>query len=466
MISSSAIAKLAILVFAIPSFSQSPKVKGQPQAMPTRTKPLKNKITEVESPSSLPNKKESGLTWDECVREMAQNNAELRSFVSTLKANAENVKGARAGFFPTLAANLGYTQSDTSTNSSTTSTTTGSGATISTALNLTQNLFNGLSDYEKIEAAKRQVRIAELHLQNAKAKALLELRTAYVAFVHSKKMSELSDYIIRRRDDNLKMVELRFESGRENKGALLLSRAYLESAKFEKFQSANGQRVASEQLAKAMGREVGSTVEVSSEIPAEPLGLEPSVERLSLHVPDYQISQTQEEVAQITLRQTRSGFLPTLNLTGSVFGSGGDLQSQSNHWSVGLALTLPIFNGGKDYYSNSSAFYSLQTAMFNQHNVSRQTIVKLRQAYVAWVEAAEQSRINLSYLNAHKVRATISRDKYNNGLLTFDQWDAVENDLIKIEKDYLNGLKTHWVAEATWKQVQGLSEAALDEALK
>lgn len=386
--------------------------------------------------------------------------------MTALRANEETVKVARAGFFPSLSANVGYSQSDTTTNSSTTSTSTGSGSNYSTALNLNQNLFNGMSDYEKTESAKRQVKIAELNLQNAKAKALLELRTAYVNYVHSKKMVELTDYIIRRRADNLNMVELRFESGRENKGALLLSRAYLEQAKFEKYQGTNGQRVASEQLAKAMGREPGSTVEVSSHLVADSVGTEPSMETLSIKVPDYQISQTQEEVALIALKQTRAGFFPNLNLTGSVFGSGAQLDNQSNHWSVGLSLTIPIFNGGRDYYSNSAAHYSLQTAMFNQNNVGRQTIVKLRQTWVAWAEAAEQSRINQSYLSAHKVRATISRDKYNNGLLTFDQWDAVESDLIKIEKDYLNGLKNHWIAEATWKQVQGLSEPALDEALK
>src|SRR5262249_41641661 len=146
-----------------------------------------------------PAAQKGGLSWDECVREMAQNNPELRSYVASLRSSEDLVRAARAPFFPQLSASLGYSQSDTATTSSTTSTTDSSGATVSSSLNLSQNLFNGLSDFEKTEAAKRSVKIAQLNLQNAKAKALLELRTAYVALVHSKKMAELSDYIIKRR---------------------------------------------------------------------------------------------------------------------------------------------------------------------------------------------------------------------------------------------------------------------------
>ncbi len=465
----------SVLIFVVPLHAETKynpaaaaKSAGK-KAASSKSARSQKKVANQQEPApslSLEKTNATALSWQDCLKEMAQNNSDLRVSTSLLRASQESVRAARSGYFPQISASLGYSQSDTTTTSSTASTTNASGATVSTALNLTQNLFSGLSDYEKVQAAQRQVKLAELNLQIAKAKAVLDLRTAYVGLVHARKLGELNDYIIRRRSDNLSMVELRFESGRENKGALLLSQAYLEQAKFERFQAGNAERVAAEQLAKALGREPGTSVAVSTEIPAESVGSEPSLENLAIDVPEYQISRVQEELAQISLRQTRSGFLPTLNLNGSVFGSGPDVQNQSNHWSAGLALTLPLFNGGKDFYSNSAASSNLQSAMFNQRSVGRATIVKLRQTYVTWIEAAEQSRITQSYLTAHKVRATIARDKYNNGLLTFDQWDAVENDLIKIEKDFLNGLKTRWIAEATWKQVQGFSETALDEALK
>ena len=54
-----------------------------------------------------------------------------------------------------------------------------------------------------------------------------------------------------------------------------------------------------------------------------------------------------------------------------------------------------------------------------------------------------------------KVRADISRSKYNNGLTTFDDWDLIENDLINRQKDYNLKIRDRLTSEAFWEQTQG-----------
>jgi hypothetical protein len=45
---------------------------------------------------------------------------------------------------------------------------------------------------------------------------------------------------------------------------------------------------------------------------------------------------------------------------------------------------------------------------------------------------------------------------YNNGLITFTDWDIIENDLILRQKSLLQTERDRVVAEAAWEQVQGL----------
>ena len=64
-------------------------------------------------------------------------------------------------------------------------------------------------------------------------------------------------------------------------------------------------------------------------------------------------------------------------------------------------------------------------------------------------------KVDSAYVEAAEAREKISRQKYNNGLSTFDEWDLIESDLIKRQKSLLLSERDRVVAEAAWEQVQG-----------
>jgi hypothetical protein len=60
----------------------------------------------------------------------------------------------------------------------------------------------------------------------------------------------------------------------------------------------------------------------------------------------------------------------------------------------------------------------------------------------AFVEAVEKTKVDNSFWEAASTRARIARQKYNNGLLTFEDWDVIENDLIDVgEGESLRAVK-------------------------
>ena len=142
-------------------------------------------------------------------------------------------------------------------------------------------------------------------------------------------------------------------------------------------------------------------------------------------------------------------------MSGSVGREGPDWAPQNDRRTVGLNLTLPLFSGGKDYYATKSASASLEAASSGKDNVERQLFVRLRQTYAGYVEAAEKLKVDRQFVEAATARAEIARSRYDNGLMTFDDWDRIESDLIQRSKSLLVSRRDRVNAEAAWEQAQG-----------
>jgi outer membrane protein TolC len=122
---------------------------------------------------------------------------------------------------------------------------------------------------------------------------------------------------------------------------------------------------------------------------------------------------------------------------------------------VGLILSVPIYSGGRDYYSTKSATASFAAAQASRENVERLARARLKQAYHNYQQAVERLRVDEEFLEATTLRAEIARSKYNNGLLSFEDWDIIENDLINRQKALLLSLRDRVTAEAGWEQAKG-----------
>jgi outer membrane protein TolC len=80
---------------------------------------------------------------------------------------------------------------------------------------------------------------------------------------------------------------------------------------------------------------------------------------------------------------------------------------------------------------------------------------RVDQSLQSFQEAVEALAVRRQFLEAQELRATIAREQYGNGLLKFDNWDIIENDLINRQKSLLETRRQAWRAEAAWWQVTG-----------
>lgn len=393
------------------------------------------------------------LTWAECVQLAQQNNLELQIAQDNLAAADENTTAARSGFFPRIYATA--TGNQTSLNKSVTNS-------YSASLGFSQNIFSGFADFYKTKQSDVSLQVAQMNLKVAKAKLSSDLKQAYENLLYGQAFVGLSEDIIKRRQSDLQNVQLRFNSGRENKGSVLLSQAYLAQAQYENMQAVNDLATTRETLSRLLGLPVNTEVqlvETKSILSKQEVikVADTQFSDLALTAPDYLLADLQEKSAHLDNQTAHSNFYPSLDFTGS-YGKFDDtfFPERDDRWNLGLTLTIPLFDGGRDYAAVKSTAFKSAAATKNRESTLLQIKIKLRDAYSTYLQSAEKAKVDVVFRNAAEVRAEIARSKYNNGLMSFDDWDIVENDLITRQKTSLSSARDSVINESNWELVRGI----------
>lgn len=389
----------------------------------------------------------SELVWEASIAETAAGNPELRAARAEVTAAGHSASAARSGNLPSLSAGAGYSDSSGSA-------TTG-GSTYSTSLSLSQNLFSGFGDSARIEQGAANLAQVEAGLAATRARLSQELKSAFAGLQFAQDNVTLTGKIVQRLEENLRLVELRFEGGRENKGSYLLTRATLAQARYENLQAQQALVTAQAQFARVLGRTEAESLRVIGSVPVTAPEAAPDFRQRVREVPELRQAHAREQLALAEVRLARSGFYPSVDVSGSVAREGENWTPDKDRRTVGLNLTIPLFSGGRDYYTTKSAAASLEAASASADDLERQLLARLKQAHAGYIESEEKLKVDRAFLEAAVTRSEIARSRYNNGLMSFEDWDRIENDLIQRQKNFLLSQRSRVTAEAAWEQVQG-----------
>ncbi|RZA09237.1 MAG: TolC family protein [Proteobacteria bacterium] len=390
------------------------------------------------------------LSWEDCVREAAENNPSIRAAHRNLDAAVFDERAAYRGFFPEVNGALTYGRSGADSGG-VALTQDAYGAQITAS----QNVFNGLADAGRVAQAKAAAERSRAALDATKASLSYDLKAAFAGMLYAQSYRSLAEQIVKRREDNLSLVGLRFDNGSENKGSVLLSKANLEQAKLEALQARNALDTARTELARVLGRDEFEPLKLNGTVPTAPPTRNFDLRALASQTPTQKQALANEKSADAGVTVARAGFFPSLNLTGSTGRGGPEFFPRDSRWSVGVALNVPLFSGGSTYYGTKSALRLNEAATLNRENTYRAETQKLNQAFAAFEQTAQRLEVDKAFAEASQVRATIGRQRYNNGLLTFENWDVIESDLINRQKSLIQSQRDRVTSEAAWEAAQG-----------
>lgn len=410
----------------------------------------------------------SSLNWETILTYVVNENPRLKAARQDWESAQYGERAAFAAFLPKVSATATASRTGATTkNSSAGAIVTngvvfggGSGTNVNnnwvTSLNLTQNLFNGLEDRARVKQAEWKSQNSYWTFVRTKADVSYDLKVAYANLLYAQEYVTLSQDILERRENNYKLVSIRFDSGRENKGSVLLSEANMEQARLDLIRAKDNLRVSKETIKSIMNKDHFEDFEIVGEPPLPNINIpDNKYDELAVETPDYHQALTLERSAEEGIKVVRANFMPNLDIGANVSRQGPDFFPENERWSMALTLTIPIFDGLVDRSNYKAAVVNRYAADERKRSTFLNLIPQMKQAQVEAKQSDIKFKVDSKFKKATETRAEISRAKYNNGLLTFDDWDIIENDLIQKQNTYLQSKRERIIKYAAWEKVIG-----------
>ncbi len=400
------------------------------------------------------------LNWSTAVQMTQQNNPELKQTHSSVDAAKAQTTVARSGFLPTVtAAATGALNGDIGDNQTQVGGAGGRGdPTKDYKLSLTvkQSLFNGNRDQNDLKRSESLVEAAQSDVDAIRNDLYRDLRQAFDQALYYQELVQLNRRAMERRRQNVRIVKLRYGGGHEHKGSLMKSEAAANQAETELIQAQRNLQVALTKMSQIIGSPVAPDSRLIGQLREPVSQKEPDYKAMVEKAPTRRKIEAQLRAAESRVAIERSSMRPDLSAHGSITRDGGIDAPNTDRYAVGLTLTVPLYDGSRTTGSVRAAVAEMAQTQYARENTDWLLLVTYQNAFATLADARERVGVQTRFVAASQTQAEITRSRYTLGLVTFQEWDSIENELITNEKALLSSRKDAALALAGWEHAQGV----------
>ncbi len=391
-------------------------------------------ITLADHPESPPT-----LNWETCTQLVLKKNPDILAEKAKVDAARSQISIAEAGYWPQVNLTGSIKKSNNDSLSS------------SLGISLTQTLFPDAISQPDSQEAK-----ANLEAEIANQKIILatlrsQLLQNISAIQYNEKNIALTHKIVERRIQNADLVNARFKAGRENLGAYLRAKAQAEQGKLDEVQAKRELETSQDDLAATLG--ITPNITMNANAPTLSLPEKMELEAWIKTSPQIENLKALIKAAQWRIVASENQLWPSLSASiGSTyeFANGG-----TSTTTTGLTGTLPLFTFGRLENSVYYAKLTVEILKWNLESLQRQTLILLKKSYFTAQNSIESDRVQTEFVKAAELRSEIAQAQYTTGLISYDNWDIIENDLISQQKTGLTRKRDIQTNIATFEKYLG-----------
>ncbi|MFH1478730.1 MAG: TolC family protein [Candidatus Omnitrophota bacterium] len=388
------------------------------------------------------------LTWKDCIEKAKKSNPELISASEKVKQARSDKNIEITSILPQVDSTLTGKSAKASTNTT--------ADTYSYSITGQQLIFDGFKTLNNISSSFKAFEAEEYNYMVTSSNIRLNLKSAFVGLLKSQELILLTKDILERRKQNLKLVKLRYEAGREHRGSLLTAEADLSQADFEVNQAERSITLYQRKLSKELGLGTMRSLSVTGEFAAETgYDVKPNVELLADYTPFLKELISKKEASRHDLSSANAEFFPEVYLDGSLGKTSATWPPENDVWSYGMSVSLPIFEGGSRFLEVSKAKSKLRQAEADEKSGRDSVLFTLESTWKDLKDAIATVSVKEKFLEAAAERAKIASSQYETGLLSFDDWIIIEDNLVNAKKAYLNAKADLLLTESYWIQAIG-----------
>ncbi|MFW6193065.1 MAG: TolC family protein, partial [Gemmatimonadota bacterium] len=285
------------------------------------------------------------VTVDEAVRAALRNSPDLRQARAGVREARTQETGAVGAFLPNL--DLSYGFSDASTGRLDPTSQAITTTSFDTQLTGSVQILDGLRRFNQLDNAEKEVTAQRATFEQRRYELMLETKRAFFDAVAARERVRVEEDRVERQREQLDFVRQQISLGQATRADSLSSRVNLNDARLALLNARNDARAAQFALAEAMG--VMRRVAPAEEAALEPDTLDLDLDRLMTmaeeRAPRVRSARRSAEAAESSVDSEKSGFAPSLQLSGGWAWQNDDFPPKDRSWSFSLRGSLPLFDG-------------------------------------------------------------------------------------------------------------------------
>jgi outer membrane protein TolC len=395
------------------------------------------------------------LQWEEIKSLTSPENPTLKAASANAAASRAAVKESYGDFLPsvTLTAQRTRTVSEISVFETKTRNRTYS-------IGAAWNIFAGFATVAGVERARALESDARARRDLSSAELRYQLRRTFFSVYVQQERIRLFEKILKRQQQNEKLVSLKYDSGTEARWNVLKTKADRERAEFNLVAAKADLDSAREQLARYLyleslpARPVDASALARAPIP----NLSAGENRATVH-PELKVSEASESRFSAERRLARSAFLPSLDLTYSRGRDQNEMgaRTRTDSNTVAAVARWNIFSGFANYHNVQRANLAREAAELESQGVARRILSDLRTAHSALTLAQNRLPSAQSLREAAEERVKTVSAQYRSGLKTYLDWEQAEAQLLETEQQEVTALGGALNAIADFERASGIT---------
>ena len=398
------------------------------------------------------------VTLEECIEKGLKNDPSIVRSEANLTYAKNNIWGSYGSFLPNVSVSWGYGWNsrpqqvdayDTIINDTVVTIPVYSNENYSSGLSISQNLFNGFSDYFTWRANKQAQKASEMSLNTQVITTVYNLKTSYFNVLKTMKLADVQKKALERSNEQLRITETRYELGSAALSDVLKAKVSNGEAKLNLISAENNYKIAMAQLNQLMGEDITRQYRVDSTVSLREVDytMQSSIDYAMEHNPELKSYEYSMNSSKNSVKAAWGGLLPTVDFSWRAswyqpkeFDFGGIFRDNRTH-SYGISVGFNIFDRFSTKRSISNAKATLNTDKFNYYNFINSLQLQVTESYLNYEKAMLSMEVSNDKLASAQEDYKLAQEKYSLGAATIlDLLDAevslktAENDVI--ESDY------------------------------
>ena len=364
--------------------------------------------------SALPSNRP--LTLKECVGYALSHHGSVLSAAQDLKSGSAGITQARAGYMPKLSVGSYYNNDGQSSNGNYGGNNNNTNG-IQSSMAITETLYDGGTTQSAIRQAQADEKVLSSQLDLEQQDRALKVTEAYFNALKAKHLADIAQQTVTQSEEQLKLIKARIDAGDAASVDVYPVEVQLANAKLTKIQRDNSARTAWNTIRNEMGLSSGPELkledvqEPSTDAPALPSCIETALSSR----PEIAKTSAQIDSAEAALSQAKRETLP-VPTAGVSYGVGLGGTNYNNQWTVGVGVSLNIFDGGAAKAAVDSNNAKVDSTKILAEQTKKDITTEVEQSYLNLTSSFEQLSASKSNVTMAQKNLEVAKAKYQQGL--------------------------------------------------